>query len=70
MSDRFCGLYVTLKKDVSKENIENISTLISYIIGVVSVTPKIADIGHQIAYERAKSEIIQDILKTIKDKNL
>ncbi len=65
MSDRYHSLAVVLDHDVKDEDARVIIQSISMIRGVLSVTPKIADMESHMAEQRARSELGRKLIEII-----
>ena len=65
MTDRYKGFLVTLEKEISENNAENIINALRMVKGVHSVKPYITGIEDYMAYEKAKSEIGSKVLEFV-----
>lgn len=57
MTDRHSGYLVTLEADVREDDAERIRDALGMVKGVLTVEPVLADIGTQIAQQRAEQTI-------------
>lgn len=65
MSDRFCGIYVTLDQEIQQEHLDHIKELIMSIKGVKHVTEKVSDANHYFAYNQARIDLTMKLYRCL-----
>ena len=65
MADKFCALTVVLENDMTPEEVKDLAHKIKGFRGVLKVTEHAADASTQAGYERARKEIIDDIMPAL-----
>ena len=65
MSDRINAITVVLKDDVREDDAQGILNALTYLKGVISVTPNVSNIEDHIAHSRAKHELITKIYEVL-----
>jgi hypothetical protein len=65
MSASFPGFVVVLDRDIGEERMEIIKSMLAQLRGVISVEPVQSNIEQQVAYERARIELGQKLIKVL-----
>ena len=65
MTDRHAGYVITLREDVREDDAEALVNAIKMIKGVVSVTPMTNDIPFQMAQERVRQQLGEELTTAI-----
>ncbi len=65
MSDRICGLSVTLEREIREDDIQPLLTAIQQMRGVAKVEMQVANSDHYFAKESAKFELRQKVVKAL-----